>query len=846
MMRPGLLLYLYRRRLRTQGIQELLAGAGVAIAVALLLAATIAEGSIASSTDRAARVVTGPASLQLAARGPEGFDQRMLASVQRLRGVRQAAALLEARATVTAPDGRSANVTLVGADLSLAILDGLAHTVPANAFSPGAIALTKTVADQLGIDAGSRARTLTLAVGGRANTIKLAATLGPRTVGALSSAPIAVTGLAHMQKLTGFAGRITRILIQTEPGRQEQVQRELAGIAGPGLTVAPADQEVSLLRAALAPSDQASTFFAATSAAVGLLFALTAILISLPQRRRAIAELLALGARRSAIVQSVLFEALCLGLIASLLGALGGYALSLGVLHQSTGYLGGVFTIATGTVLEPAIVVVAVLLGTAATCISCAAALLDLRQGARLGGLHGGEAGPLGRRTQLALAVSAAALLALRYLLRSTHSSDAIAAASAIIGVAAVLAVPLVLGVVLHAGRLVGARAQGLTTLFVALAALRGATLRSLVLAGTGALAIFGAVALGGARADLIGGIDGFAHGYTADAQIWVTAHDDFQAASTFRGVVGSERRIVAVHGVASVKRFQGGYVDMAGQRVWLIARPPGGALSVLSSQIEQGRPGQASRRLAEGGWIVISSKLAETLHRRVGQTLTLPSPSGPAVFRIAATSTNFAWSPGTIVMSSADYSRRWQTLAPTAYGVTVAPGSNPGDVRTRIAAALGPDSGLEVSTAQTRERRIAQLTRQGLARLGEISTLLLIAAILAMASALASSIAQARTSLSQLRLSGVHRARLGRILATESALLLGAGATTGTVAGVYGQVVVDDYLAHITGFPVARLASAARPLEILALILVAALAAVAIPGWRACNVSPTLALASD
>lgn len=844
MMRPGLLLYLYRRRLRTQGIQELLAGAGVAIAVALLLAATIAERSIASSTDRAARVVTGPATLQLAARGPKGFGQSTLASVQRLRGVRQAAALLEARATVTAPDGRSANVTLVGADLSLAILDGLAHTVPANAFSPGAIALTKTVADQLGVDAGSRARTLTLAVGGRANTIKLAATLGPRTVGALSSAPIAVTGLAHMQKLTGFAGRITRILIQTEPGRQEQVQRELAGIAGPGLTVAPADQEVSLLRAALAPSDQASTFFAATSAAVGLLFALTAILISLPQRRRAIAELLALGAPRSAIVQSVLFEALCLGLIASLLGALGGYALSLGVLHQSTGYLGGVFTIATGTVLEPAIVVVAVLLGTAATCISCAAALLDLRQGARLRGLHGGEAGPLGRRTQLALAVSAAALLALRYLLRSTHPSDAIAA-SAVIGVAAVLAVPLVLGVVLHAGRFVGARAQGLTTLSVALAALRGATLRSLVLTCTGALAIFGAVALGGARADLIGGIDGFAHGYTADAQIWVGAHDDFQAANAFR-VVGSERRIVAVHGVASVKRFQGGYVDMAGQRVWLIARPAGGALSVLRSQIEQGRPGQASRRLAEGGWIVTSSKLAETLHRRVGQTLTLPSPSGPAVFRIAATSTNFAWSPGTIVMSSADYSRRWQTLAPTAYGVTVAPGSNPGDVRPRIAAALGPDSGLEVSTAQTRERQIAQLARQGLARLGEISTLLLIAAILAMASALASSIAQARTSLSQLRLSGVHRARLGRILATESALLLGAGAITGTVAGVYGQVVVDDYLAHITGFPVARLASAARPLEILALILVAALAAVAIPGWRACNVSPTLALASD
>jgi hypothetical protein len=49
LMRPYALVYLYRRRLRVHAVQELLAGVGIAIAVALVLAALVAEGSIAGS-----------------------------------------------------------------------------------------------------------------------------------------------------------------------------------------------------------------------------------------------------------------------------------------------------------------------------------------------------------------------------------------------------------------------------------------------------------------------------------------------------------------------------------------------------------------------------------------------------------------------------------------------------------------------------------------------------------------------------------------------------------------------------------------------------------------------------
>ena len=162
------------------------------------------------------------------------------------------------------------------------------------------------------------------------------------------------------------------------------------------------------------------------------------------------------------------------------------------------------------------------------------------------------------------------------------------------------------------------------------------------------------------------------------------------------------------------------------------------------------------------------------------------------------------------------------------------------------MARALGPDSGLEVVTATARQQAIDRLTGEGLSQLGIVATLLIATAIVALAAALASSINQRRAALASLRLAGAAPSRLRRILLAESGLMLAAGCVTGLVLGVYGQVVIDAYLRRVTGFPVASAGASARPLEILAVVLVAALAAAAVPAWIASNVSPALALAEE
>lgn len=846
-MRPYALLYLYRRRLRVHGAQELLAGLGVAIAVALVFSTIVASGSIAGSAGEVVHAVTGPATLQVRTRGGDGFEEGMLKRVEALPAVKQAAPLLEQTATLTGPHGQNVTVNLAGADTSLVVLNGLAHTIPIATLQPGGVGLSSTTASELGI-AGSPVRPseapeVGLRLRGRSYHIKVSAVLGPEAVHALSQARIAVMPLARLQRFAGLPGRISRILVLARPGREAAARAQLRSLAAGRLTVAPSDQDVSALHQALRPSDQASGFFAAISGLLGLLFAFNALILTVPERRRAIADLRLIGTRRSAIVQMTLFQALALGIVASLVGLAGGYALSLSVFHQSPRYLAEAFTLGSRTVVGPAPVLLAFLGGVLATTLASTVPLLDLRRGGALDAVYQGDGVPgntLSRRAQVGLGVAAMSLLAATTVLFIATPSHALLACS-LLALATVLTVPLAFAGVVRGAHGVAERWQTLTILPVALSSLRSTTVRSLALAATGAVALFGAVALGGGRSDLLHGIQGFARSYASDAPIWVSNPDDNQATVDFlpEGLAG---RLAHVPGVAGVQSFQGGFMQMGARRVWVIARPPGAERHVLESQLEAGAAGLAMTRLAEGGWIAVSKQLADEHHVGVGDTLSVPTPSGSVPMRIAATTTNLAWSPGVIFMGTGDYSRLWGTNAPTALGVSPAPGAPVASVQRAIQQALGPASGLAVYTAQQREARINALTSEGLSQLGQISLLLLIAAILTMATALTSAIWQRRASLAALRLAGVRSHRLRMILLVEAALMLGAGCVAGALAGIYGQVVIDGYLQHVTGFPVASLGTALRPLEIFALVIVVVLAMVSVPGWIASRVSPTLA----
>jgi hypothetical protein len=68
-------------------------------------------------------------------------------------------------------------------------------------------------------------------------------------------------------------------------------------------------------------------------------------------------------------------------------------------------------------------------------------------------------------------------------------------------------------------------------------------------------------------------------------------------------------------------------------------------------------------------------------------------------------------------------------------------------------------------------------------------------------------------------------------------------GCTTGAVFGLYGQQLLDRALANVIGFPVVYSLGALVAVVSLALVTVASVLIVALPGYLATGVAPAVAL---
>ncbi len=451
-MRFSGLLYFYGRRLRTRPIQELLAGVGIAIGVALVFAVQVANTSITDASNAIVRGIAGSASLQLRSRDTSGFDARLLKRVRRLPGVELAAPILDENASLVGYSGRRVAIDLASATPSLATLGGnITRSISLHDLRDPGIILPSATADAIGLNARSAKPRVTLEVRGRASSVAVVAVLGPETLGGLSGSMAAIAPLAYVQKLTGLAGRVTRVLVTIKPGHQAEVQRELTTLAGGRLTVAPADQEVALLKQAVAPNTEATGFFALVSGIVGLLLAFNAMLLTVPERRRVIADLRMQGVKPWQLVKLLMFQAVCLGLMASLAGLLIGDFLSRTIFHATPSYLAAAFPLGTETVIGLRPLLISLVGGVLVTCVAAAPPLLDLRRSRAVDAVYfeDGEPGQAlegNAHLQLFLA-GAAVILATSGLLIIWPSAIVVA----IIGlaVATLLAIPLGLQVML-------------------------------------------------------------------------------------------------------------------------------------------------------------------------------------------------------------------------------------------------------------------------------------------------------------------------------------------------------------------------------------------------------------
>lgn len=831
-------LFLYRARLRSRLVQELLALAGITVGVALVFAALVANNSLTGSVRQLSDGIVGSATLELAARGSDGFDERLLARVVRIDGVDAAAPVLEVRANIMGPAGRR-SVQLFGGDPRFARIGGpllglFATDDPAKArelASQRGVAIPEPMADALGI---LPTRPFRAEVGNRTIEVPLALPLSRRAIGGLADSPVAIAPLPYAQEMAGMDRRVSRIFVRPEEGRSEDVLTGLRRLAAGRLNVRSADAEIAIFENAAYPTNQSTTLFSVFSALVGFLFAFSAMLLTTPQRRSLVADMRIAGHSTWSCVQVLLCDALILGGLGAILGLALGDQISRHLFDVVPGYLAFAFPLGSARIVTWESAAIAGGAGILAACFALLVPLRDIGFGHPLvGGLDDGS-----KRGEGAATIGGAVCLGIALLVVVAFPG------AALVGIVALtLALMLLLpGLLRLATAVFEPVVQNVRSVVPTLAILelrsRSAQTRTLAVAATGAVAVFATVSIGGAHADLQRGLDESASEIDGVADIW----------ATFRGVPNAfattpfemkPRELAAIGrlpGVEDVNAYRGGFLDLGERRTWVIAPPRSAGTPVPPSQVRSGDAEQAAARLRAGGWVTVSQAIADEYGVGVGDTVRLPVPV-PTPMRIAAVTTNLGWPPGAVVLNSDDFARAWGTTAISAVHLTVDDTVSPEEVAGAVEAFLGPRHPLRVETSGERLDRHFEAARQGLSRLTQISALVLVSAIFAMAIAMAGMIWQRRPTVARLKVHGYSERELWGALMVESGVLLGAGCVAGAAFGLVGQVLLSRALETITGFPVFYSAAGLTAVAILCLVTAVAMAMLAIPGWLAVRV---------
>jgi putative ABC transport system permease protein len=723
------------RHLLRHPAQLVLALVGLAVGVGTIIAVDIATASSGRAFQLSMQAVNGAATHTIIG-GPQGFDERLYVDLRLRPGAPAVAPVVEGYVSIG-----ERTLQLIGVDpFAAPALDNAQRTgvgpvagdVRSWFTQPGAVVMAASTAQQLGLRIN---QSFAVDVGGKTHPAVLIGTVSGDQAGYDA---LVLADIAQAQEWMGFVGKLSRIdmRIPDGPAGETTVANLRARLpAGVRLEKAQGRAQQSVdMTTAFTTNLQAMSLLALM---VSTLLIYGAISFAVVQRRRIIGILRALGATRGNVFTIVLTEAAVLGVVGAGLGLLLGVVIGRGLVQLVSQTINDLyFVVAVNeTILPPSSVVKALLAGFGTALAGAWLPALEVA----------GSTPQLGLRRSV---LEARAVTLARKLLMS---SGVLAVASGVVAITS--------------GRSLFAGFAALFLLLLSAATLTPAVLRLLARAAARvagrfspiARLVFGDIAaslsrtgvavaaLGMALAAMIG-VSIMVESFRESLRDWLgqTLRADIYVAAPGPGAGRPERKIdgelvkalLATHGV----------VDYGMSRRVTVDLPQG---PVPLDAVQLARNGYANEPLTAGdpnvawpafekGEIVISEPLAYRTQLNVGNTLALPTDSGPRSFRIAGIYREYGNDRGTVLMSLPVYRKYWHDDGITGMGFYIAPGTSTQQVMTSFrATARGKQSLFIRSNADLRDlsmrifERTFVITRvlywlaAGVAAIGLVSALL-------------------------------------------------------------------------------------------------------------------------
>ncbi|MGV9859014.1 FtsX-like permease family protein [Gordonia sp. NPDC003425] len=824
------------RELRSHRLRVLTSMIVVMISSALLVAVLGIFGSFTESVRQFDAAINGAAQVEVASISDAGVDAGLAGEIR--------AAVPDAKSVVPVirgqvmVDGRP--ITLLGSDFRVTALSGELRSadqeggVDQQDLIDGVI-----VGSGTGLSAGQR---ITID-GTRVRVLRVVSVDDSRQ---LNRGDFMFAYLPLAQRLTGMDGRVSSILIVARPGTNlDQLRAQVDSVVAGRAVVVNPDFRTKQAEVASSVTRDSTLLVALISLVIAAFLVFNTMNMAVASRRQSLAMIRALGAKRRHLVGDLLVESALFGLVGGLIGVPVGVLAGRWAVWRVPTATRDSMTIAVNYHLPVYAAVVAV----AACVVACVGATsLAARSVFAVSPVEamvpGEVADSVAMRRWLvwSSAIVGFALLIASWVIATQVPGRAALLAGAVYAIGGLVVcfalTRRLVAAVVRVARWFGGPGR--------LAAVNTERSPRRVWATLMTVAVAIAVGMGtsGALDNLVSSISTSLDGLgDPDFYVSSTSREQVPTGPPLSPEIASQVR--AVPGVAEVIGAQWANVNVGADRILLQGLEPGSTAPFMRKASPQ-----AVRRVLDGDGVILSSVLARSLDKGIGDTLRLASPTGYHDVVVRDVVDYVTIYSGTGAISNALLAQWFNRDGDTYLQVITAPGADKDSVRMhlhRIADAHPSAGGVPVQVYTGAEALAAtqQSAQQAGAFTVAIQWIVSAAAAVALLNTLLLSVLERRRELGVLRAMGASRRFISRMVVADAAAVAVVGAITGLVMGTGLHVLADKILSATTSLDISY---TPRPstLIFVAVSVVLCLLGAYVPAYRAARMNITAAIAAE
>ena len=605
--------------------------------------------------------------------------------------------------------------------------------------------------------------------------------------------------LADAQKWFDMKDQLTWINVAAAPGVSADQLRDRVRAALPAAVdvktgeQAAKDQSQSTSKAINSFLRPALLAFGGVSVFVGAFIIFNAFTITVAQRRREFAMLRALGASRRQVLTGVIVEALAMGLAASLLGMVAGLgvAKAINALFKAV----GADIPASGLVLEPRTIVVALLVGVGVTVLSAFVPALRATRVPPVPALQEGAEPPAGLMSKLntpiaiAIALGGGGLLALGMMSSATTTTRLLEMGGGAVLIFVALAM-LAKYVVRPLAMLIGRPLQALAPTSGRLARenaarnpQRTAATAAALMIGL-ALVVFVAVFAQGLKTSMV---DALANANRAD----VVVTDETAFLALPKPAVDSVRRLPSVQ---TATGFSTGQAKVGDDVLALAALDPQAVTDVWHFAWIKGGSDELLARL-DGTNAVVEEQYAKSHHLPVGTTFTAVSQSRKKVTLTVIGQYRDPMLMNGVVVSDQVFRTLDIPTDPQIFLVKARAGVDETVLKTQVEQALANVPTHTVRTETDYDAYMKKQVNQILIMLYALLAMSVTISAFGIVNTLVLSVYERTREIGMLRAIGTSRRQMRRIVRYESVITSAIGGVLGMIVGiVFGYVIIRQF----------------------------------------------------